>query len=403
MKPARFLFATLALSSAPTLAAPAAPATSPPSPTIAPLAVPQIDVKAVALMDESVKAYAALNQLSQKFSLASFVDGKAQPDGSGAGVLLWQKPGSARLEYTIGESKAIFVTDGAVFVSQDKPNEYQQDDIKRRAIESVIGSFPSSADVPLGLLFSGRNPLSDKSAPQWQSAQLSSKDGLEGVALVGPVRGTRKPTTFGFYFDPTTHLLARAEASLEVINPEDGKTVVYSEVTTFAPGDVIAPDAFRYVPAAGVERIYLYDKSLVVGANPFALTGQTLAGKTLSLDSYKGKVVLLDFWATWCAPCRAELPNLLANYKKYRAQGFDIVGISLDEADSEMQLRKFVAANQMTWPQLFDASPFKGPNATKYGVKAIPFTLLIGKDGKIAAVNPRDEDLEPEIQAALAK
>ena len=150
-------------------------------------------------------------------------------------------------------------------------------------------------------------------------------------------------------------------------------------------------------PALAAPEIY-WDASLVVGSKPPALTEKTLEGKPLSLDSYKGKVVLLDFWATWCPPCRAAIPNLKAQYQKYHAKGFEVVGISLDSG--ELELRKYIKDNAMPWPQLFEA---KHPDAKTYGVQGIPFTLLIGKDGKIAAVNPDGTELETAIKAALAK
>lgn len=404
MKFTRLLLTALAFASTPVWAAPDDSAPAATTPAVVPFAPPRIDADAVALMDKSVKAYATLNELSQKFVVTNFVAGEVDPDGSGSGALMFQKPGSARVEAVVGGKSLLFVTDGVTLVSQVKPKKYEQSDVKRKAIQRVLSSMPSTADLPLNLLVAGRNPLTDKASVPWQSAQLSSKDGLPGVVLVAPAVGGRKPASFGFYLDSQTHLLARVEASMEGPGEEGGPNVVYSELTTFAPGDdAVTPGAFQYVPAPGVERIYDYDKSLVVGAKPFALTGKTLNGKTVSLDSYKGRVVLLDFWATWCAPCRQELPNLLDNYKKFHTWGFDIVGVSLDEAEDEARLRKFVDYAGMSWPQLFDRSPFNGPNATTYGVKAIPFTLLIGKDGKIAAINPREEDLEPEIQAALVR
>ena len=405
MKTLHFLLAATALASAPTFAAPAeTPATPPASAAPALAVVPQLDAKAVALMDESVKAYAALGQLSQKFAVASSVDGKVDSNGSGDGLIAIQKPSGARVEAKIGGGTQLFVADGATFTYLINPRQYLQQPMQRNSISNVVESMPSAAEIPLSLLVAGRNPISDDSAPKWQRAQLSSKDGLPGVVLLGPVRANGKSATFGFYLDPQTHLLARVEFSV----PRSGETgqpdSQISEITTLtASGEAVTPATFQYVPGPGIERFYPYDKSLVVGAQPFALTGLTLDGKPISLDDYKGKVVLLDFWATWCPPCRAEIPNVVANYKKHHAQGFDVVSISVDDEDSEDILRKFVAANEMTWPQLYDRSYFEGPNARAYSVKALPVALLIGKDGKIAAVSPRGEDLEPAILAALAR
>ena len=354
-------------------------------------------------MDESVAAYAALAELSQNFAVTTLADGQIVPDSSGNGSLAFQKPSGARIASEIGGETQEFVADGTTFSYLINSKQYQQQPMQRNSIRNVLDSMPSAANVPLSLLVAGRNPIGDASAPRWQSARLDSKDGLPGVILLGPARENREPSTVGFYLDPQTHLLARVEGSTQAQSQETGKDTVYSEITVFTPGEAVTPATFQYVPGPGIERFYSYDKNLVVGAQPFALSGKTLDDKTVSLDDYKGKVVLLDFWATWCPPCRAELPNVIANYKKYRAQGFDVVSVSLDQPEREGFLRRFVAANEMTWPQLYDRSYFQGPNAKAYSIKALPVALLIGKDGKIAALSPRGDDLEPAIQAALAK
>ena len=108
--------------------------------------------------------------------------------------------------------------------------------------------------------------------------------------------------------------------------------------------------------------------------------------------------MLLDFWATWCPPCVAEMPNVQAVYEKYHAQGLEVVSVPLDRDLAALQ--GFVASRKIAWPQIFDD---KGAMAKIYGVRAIPFALLVGRDGKIAAVNVRGDDLEIAVKAALAK
>jgi peroxiredoxin len=126
-----------------------------------------------------------------------------------------------------------------------------------------------------------------------------------------------------------------------------------------------------------------------------------LTGKPLSLASYKGKVVLIDFWATWCPPCVRELPNTLKVYQKYHDQGFDVMGVSLD--DDQPQLEKFLKANSMTWSQFFDGQGVKNKLALKYGIEAIPATFLLDGDGKIIGKDLRGDELEAAVSKALKK
>ncbi len=122
-------------------------------------------------------------------------------------------------------------------------------------------------------------------------------------------------------------------------------------------------------------------------------------GKELALSSLRGKVVLIDFWASWCGPCRREMPNVVAAYKKFKDKGFEIYGVSLDK-DKEAWL-KAIEKDGITWPQVSDLQYWNSVVVPLYAIEGIPYTVLVDRDGKILAKNLRGTDLEQKLAEVL--
>lgn len=134
-----------------------------------------------------------------------------------------------------------------------------------------------------------------------------------------------------------------------------------------------------------------------IGSVP-ELSGTTLDGQEISVEDYRGKVVLLDFWATWCAPCIEELPSLKATYEKYHGKGFEIISISLDR--SVEPLNKLISEETLSWVHLYDADQDVSL-ADRFGITSIPSMFLLNQNGKIVALDPRGAQLETEVAKLL--
>jgi thiol-disulfide isomerase/thioredoxin len=125
------------------------------------------------------------------------------------------------------------------------------------------------------------------------------------------------------------------------------------------------------------------------------IEGNTITGEAVNLASFKGKVVLVDFWGTWCGPCVAAMPKLTELHERYKAKGFEILGVAADDSDS---LKKFLDKKPLAWQNVTDA---ESELATKYSIEAYPTTLLIDKQGKHVATNLRGATLEKAIDMLL--
>ena len=140
-------------------------------------------------------------------------------------------------------------------------------------------------------------------------------------------------------------------------------------------------------------------KTVQIGQVAPAFTANTADGKAVSLSDYKGKYVLVDFWASWCQPCRQENPNVVKMYNKYKNNNFDVLGISLD-TDKAAWLGA-VKADGLTWTHVSELKDFNGETVKKYQVQAIPTSYLIDPAGKIAAKNLRGDELDAFLAKTL--
>jgi thiol-disulfide isomerase/thioredoxin len=191
--------------------------------------------------------------------------------------------------------------------------------------------------------------------------------------------------------------LMKARLYLEVFEDNAKGIALLKDIKAKYPQSEIAKNVDQAVDA--LEKQQASASKLAVG-QPFPpFTEKDLNGKPLALADFKGKIVLVDFWATWCGPCVEELPNVLAAYQKYHDKGFDIIGISLDQ--NRDALTGFIKERGMTWVQYFDGLGWKNKLGEQYGIQSIPNTYLLDRDGIIIAKNLRGTGLANKLAALL--
>ena len=148
------------------------------------------------------------------------------------------------------------------------------------------------------------------------------------------------------------------------------------------------------------ESILTKMKKLPVGSFAPEIRLNSPEGKAISLSSFKGKVVLIDFWASWCGPCRRENPHVAEMYRKYKDRNFEIFGVSLD--DNLAAWKNAIKKDRITWPQVSELKKWDSDAVRSYQVDAIPFNVLIDKEGKIIAKGLSGAELEQKLMDVLA-
>ena len=193
--------------------------------------------------------------------------------------------------------------------------------------------------------------------------------------------------------EPWNALLSLAQQS----EPERSERLL-KEIEAASNAGTISPD-FKKTIAMVRKQAEAQKKQRERVGKPLELAFKAVDGRTVDLAAMKGKVVLIDFWATWCGPCVAELPHVLEAYQKLHDRGFEIVGISLDQEKEALQA--FTKKRGMTWPQYFDGEGWGNKYAQEFGITGIPAMWLVDRDGKLVDQEAR-EDLAGKVERLLA-
>ena len=369
------------------------------------------------LLKESAAAYRALNSYSSE--VISEVKDKAALHGR----VLWQRPDQLMVEMKDGKATQRYFVSGRKLTQVENDGEEIRYSLQNADTSAQYDAWQMFIpDLSIERLLNGIDGLqysSDFSLEPYiktviaRNAKPDEVKGLDEVDKELQVVEIKMEFLFdkATKLETKTYILSKADKLVRRYSnfPSDGENFKhvesYTNVKINPPLNVknlvFVPTAEAKLVSSDPDEPPRYNPALKVGAAPLELKATDLQGQPISFDDYKGKVVLVDFWATWCGPCRDEMPNVIAAYQKYHEQGFDIIGVSFDQ--DKAPLDKYIADNKMPWRQVLGEQDQNQAATEPFAVAFIPFAMLIGRDGKIAALNVRGEALDEAIATALAK
>ena len=308
----------------------------------------------------------------------------------------------------LGEVAKVQVQAADQILSQIKPSDDLYDDAAKLKLESLMmlgrmGDEKAAADMATfaQTLINSPSPELAKEAKRLVLVSEAQQMFATGTLDRGPelVQKTAAILAADPNDPQSAGLAMQLAGALEQM--PGGEPLAQAAYKAFGP--ILATSTNERVRAMG-DSFAGTLRRLSLPGHPMEITGTLLNGKPFDQKSLVGKVVLIDFWATWCGPCVAEIPNVLQQYEKYHDKGFEVIGISLDQ-DREA-LEKFVAEQKVPWPILFEKPEGDGwqhPLSTFYGISGIPTVILIGRDGNVITLNARGEKLGQQLDLLFQK
>jgi Peroxiredoxin len=273
------------------------------------------------------------------------------------------------------------------------------------AVAVIIAYFPETSVCKEAVeIFSRDYP--DRFADQWRGLiQPAAPYGdyyFRAIAEKSPNREMRGQALFARarFRQAVMHDNATAEKLLEEVVAQFADIKVSND-SSATLGELAKDDL------ANLRSTNVFEESLRAGQKVPHFDATTTEGRAVQIpDGYKGKVLLLDFWATWCGPCVKEIPNVVDAYEKYHDRGLEVLSVSLDQQNAGALLATFTRKHNMPWPQIFDGKYLDTPIPRRFGIKGIPYVVIVDGDSGVifaSGEDARGPKLAAAIENALAK